>query len=757
MTDRLFALVDGYQYTTLVRIAEFNHIATTTTKGRKLHKNALIEVLCRELFTQKRAMQALARLGDLERAVLDRLLLHGGEVATHVLRDQLQRDNILQPGPPLDRYTPYESDPFNPEADSFEDVIARLTLHGLVLSSGVPRYWKRIKLSFTPAATLIVPKPLRGYLPQPALPSVEWGQGSLPAPIEETSPAISQRELFIYWSYVRGQALPLTQAGLLRKPALRNINQHLLSPSPFVGDGAGEREFPRLHFVRLLLQELGLFILKHNHLQVAGQLNQVPEFWKQSVEDRTKACVKAWLRMKDWSELSSLRLSSFDLDLPRARSTLLEQLRLLPPALSISAERFLSRLSIVAPGLLFDARESLHAATTYSRDSNHTTQQSHRLAEIQGAFVGRALSGPLHWLGILDISADDDRLLAFRIKARGARALHLASELHISGDVELATEDEPGAEAKLIVQPNFQIFALGPVPEATLARLEMFADRVKADRSAFEYALSRETVYRGQQDGVPVGEVIAYLEQTCSVPVPQNVLRTLQEWGEQHERIVFHRAAPLLQTSSPELLEQLWDDTSLRIHLERRVTPTAAVVGKRRLAALQEALLKREMLPAFSAQDKPRTGLVQATPDGELLPIHDGPSILLEARLRRLAEERDAKFYVTEAAVTEALASGMSVLEYLDQLTVLHRGPLPAELQSRIKAWGRYYGKASLQNAVLLEVKDSATAEELLADAELAPLLSRFAADPRGRLLHVHTDDLDALGRLLRDRGVQLT
>jgi hypothetical protein len=702
-------------------------------------------------------MQALARLGSLERAVLDRLLLHGGEVATHVLRDQLQRDNTLQPGPPLDRYTPYESQPLNPEARSFEDVIARLTLHGLVLSSGVPRYWRRRKLSFTPGATLIVPKPLRVYLPQPTLPTVEWGQGSLPAPIEETSPAISQRELFIYWSYVRAQTLPLTQAGLLRKRALRNINQQLLSPSLFVGDGAGESELPRLHFMRLLLQELGLLILKHNRLQVAGRLNQVPELWTQPVEERTKACVKAWLRMKDWSELSSLRLSSFDLDLPRARSTLVEQLRLLSPGLSISAERFLSRLSIVAPSLLFGARESLYWATSYYRDNSHSTEHNHRLAEIQGAFVGRALSGPLHWLGILDISADDDRLLGFRINASGARALDLASEIHVARGAELPTEDAPGAEARLIVQPNFQIFALGPVPEGTLARLEMFADRVKADRSAFEYTLSRQTVYRGQQDGLPVGEAIAFLQQTCSVPVPQNVLRTLQEWGEQHERIVFHRAAPLLQTASPGLLEELWDDSSLRMHLERQLTGTAAVVRKRRLGAVQEALLNREMLPAFSAQDKRCSDRVQAAPDGELLPIHDGPDIPLEAHLRRLAEERDARFYVTETAVTEALASGMSVVEYLNQLTILHRGPLPAELQSRIKAWGRYFGKASLQKAVLLEVKDSATAEELLADAELAPLLSRFAADPRGRLLNVRTDDVDALRRLLLDRGVELT
>jgi hypothetical protein len=321
----------------------------------------------------------------------------------------------------------------------------------------------------------------------------------------------------------------------------------------------------------------------------------------------------------------------------------------------------------------------------------------------------------------------------------------------------VVAEDELNGEAKLIVQPNFQIFALGPVPAAELAKLEMFADRVKADRSAFEYALSRETVYRAQTDGLPAGEIIAFLEGTCSVPVPQNVLRTLQEWGEQHERIIFHRAAPLCQTASPELLDQLWEDAAVQIHLKRRLTPTVALVKGRRVTALQEALLQREMLPALSPKASPCAGRVQATPEGELRPVHEGPDLLLESCLGRLAEERDGGFYVTEAAVTEALGSGMSVSEYLDRLTTLHHGPVPAALESRIKAWGSYYGKASLQEATLLEVKDAATADELLADAELTPFLSRLPADPRGRTLLVHTDDLDALRRLLLDRGVELT
>ena len=698
MPDPLYALLDNYEYTTLLRIADSNGIAGTTVNGHRLHKSAVIKALLEQLLTEDRSMQALANLSDLDRAVLDRLVLHGGRAATDVLRDELQHEGIVQAGSPQDLHSAYKADPSDPEANAMEDVIARLTLRGLVFSSGIPTSWQQRKLSFTPGLALIVPEPVLSCLPRSTPPPVTWVPGDLPAGLEKTSAATAQRELFIYWSYVRDEPLLLTRAGTVRKRALGSINRQLLSPVPSLARAVSETDLARLFFMRLVLQELGVLIEQDNQVKAAGRPNVVPDFWRQSVGERTKASLEAWGGLQEWSELSSLSLSSFRLDLPGARRTLLEQLRMLPPGVWLSSERFLSRLSVIAPALLFHSRDYLDYETPYYQDSHHRTQQSHRLAEIQGAFAGRALSGPLHWLGVVDVSSDGDRLIAFRINASGARALDMESAGNVPADMKLATGSEFSLEASLVVQPNFEILALGPVPEATLARLEMFAQRVKADRSAFGYLLSRETVYRGEQNGVPVQEIRAFLEQTCSVPVPQNVTRTLQEWGEQHERIVFHRNTPLCEAARPELLHRLWDDAALHTHLERRLTPTVAMVKKGRLAALQEALLRQDLLPVSSSARAGCAGRVQATSEGELRPVHEGPDLLLDGCLRRLAEERDGKFYITKGAVTQALAAGMSVSEYLDQVATLHHGPVPAALQRRVKAWGttvarRHFGK----------------------------------------------------------------
>jgi len=588
------------------------------------------------------------------------------------------------------------------------------------------------------------------------LPSGESGQDGPPGPAATTSPALAQRDWFIYWSVVRAQALPLTQAGQLRKRALRLINKRLLWPDPSLEGAARESAAPRLHFIRLLLQELGLLIQDHSKVRTSHRRAQVPEFWRKSVADRARAALDAYVGMQGWTEWSSPDMSPFDLDLAQARRTLLEQLRVLEPMTWVPRERFLSHLATVVPRLLFDSRIS-HLLRASDDSFAGIKGQGRSLTAIQAAFVDQALSGPLHWMGLLDTSSEKDRLLAFRINLSAAPVLHIKPDLEGTERAGSVEEEELDAEYKVIVQPNFQVFALGPVPADILAKLEMFADRIKADRSAFEYLLSRQTVYRGQQDGIPVQEIVAFLEQTSSVPLPQNVLRTLREWGQRHERIVFHRSVSLLQAVTPDLLEQLWDDAALQMHFQRRLTPTVALIRGGRWAAVQEALLKRHMLPASLQNGDPCAGRVQAMQDGELRPVPPGPNLLLEACLRRLAVERDGGFYVTEAAVTEALAGGMTVVEYLDRLAALNGGPVPRGLESRIKAWGHYYGKASLREATLLEVKDAATAEELLADPELAAHLSHFAGDSNGRTLLLRTDDLEALRSLLQDRGIDLT
>jgi hypothetical protein len=60
-------------------------------------------------------------------------------------------------------------------------------------------------------------------------------------------------------------------------------------------------------------------------------------------------------------------------------------------------------------------------------------------------------------------------------------------------------------------------------------------------------------------------------------------------------------------------------------------------------------------------------------------------------------------------------------------LELIQRGPVPEALARRLRAWAKHYGDAALDEVMLLQVRDPATLNELLADPDIAPLLQPFA------------------------------
>src|SRR5207248_6650959 len=80
--------------------------------------------------------------------------------------------------------------------------------------------------------------------------------------------------------------------------------------------------------------------------------------------------------------------------------------------------------------------------------------------KVEREYIANIIAEPLHWLGLVDVGLVGDKALAFRLTPLGAYLFGLAAQ--------------PPAEAaiaqtgRLVVQPNFQIFALEPIAEQTL-------------------------------------------------------------------------------------------------------------------------------------------------------------------------------------------------------------------------------------------------------------------------------------------------
>jgi hypothetical protein len=269
MADEISTIIETYHSNTLWEIARAAGLEVTDPNGKRLNKAQVGAKIRAGLFTRDRVLAALAKLNERERAVLDRLLLHGGTISTKILRRETLRARLVtakEEDKSRGRYNRsvpyadgYAGEPNRPRSTDFVDVVAQLTYHGLVFSRDAPLTSGTVphKLQFHPGLTLFVPEAARRHLPEPEPLSIELPDWK-PEQVQPGDAALLLRDLYLYWDFVRRNEVSLLQSGLVGKRSMRAINSTLLAPDPLVEDAGREDETGWLYLLRLLLEALGL-------------------------------------------------------------------------------------------------------------------------------------------------------------------------------------------------------------------------------------------------------------------------------------------------------------------------------------------------------------------------------------------------------------------------------------------------------------------------------------------------------------------
>lgn len=756
-------LLNAYHANTLWEIANANGLRATDERGKRLNRHVLMRKMEKEFFTRQRVLASLEKLNWRERAVLDRLLLRGGTASTKSLRREALRAGLVtvdeQPSRGRGGYyyhsvpyaDGYAGHPHRSKSTEFVDVIARLTYYGLVFSKDVPLTSgnQPYKLRFHPGATLYVPQAIRRHLPKPE--PIQEDKPWQPEETRQGDSALLLRDLYLYWDFVRRNQVPLLKNGLVGKRSLKAINAILLTPDPSLDKARREDETERLYRLRLLLEELGLLRRQKGYLRLTDKDPlHIPPFWTWPEVHQVQACLKAWngLRVADGAAIETP--SQYAPRPARARQAILDALQRLPADRWIEIEELVEDITDQDPDFLFADHSRLDSHKNrwhYGYYYGSTKTLLAKFEKAEQAFVRASVTGFLHQLGLVELGRVGKQWNAVRLTPLGRAAL--------GGETPPAPAEQD--RGRLIVQPNFQVMALGPVQLDALARLDLFAERTRADRGAFEYRLSRDSIYRAQQLGLDARQVLRFLEELNGGALPQNVRRSLEEWHAHHERIVFRSGVHLLQAADGGLLAELMADEQIGPLLARNPAPDVALIAGGREKDLIAALVQRGLFPAVSG-DQPASAdkSVTVEADGTIRPIHAVPSLHLRGRLSRLAKEQpDGTWKLTPRSIRRAGGSRNKVLRLLDELGRLHRGELPEGLAERIKAWGGYYGDAAYQTLTLIEFRNRQALTELQAIPELGAYLTPFPAGDRA-LAVVDEAQLDQVREILERLGVHL-
>lgn len=773
-------ILDSYSVHTLARIAVANGLLPEQQK-RPL-KDDLVALMKRSLFLADNVRARYDALDSHDRTVVDYLLFRGGVLRRARLERDLVRAGLAEPtrmstgkhrdDTPLYALGERTADPTSTR-HIFQDILARLTLKGLVFTveeySEFGMATNAYKLGLHPGKLVYIPEVVSLHLPAVSNSPLTI-QSKTVARSLHSSPHSQLRDMFLYWDYVRRFQPPFLQTGFLGKRTLRAINDQLLAPDPTVEKVSSENETGKLFALRVLLTQLKLLRSEAGKLIAAGDAaTDLPAYWSYDARRQIGLALQ--------TIIENLRIEpsyaygrSWQIDYQAGLKALLQQL-VQGSGDWEDVESFVDDLrgdhnSFLVPALA-SYTGSTHYISVYFGNRYYTSYDELLLAvhTVEESFIVETCGGPLLEMGITELGFLNEKDARWRLMRLTPFGKEVLADVKAIGGKQpgamTAMRESPAPDAdqgRVVIQPNFQVLALGPVSTATLARLELCATRTKADAHVFEYTLTRESLYQAEQAGFAVEAVLQFLEESSSAPLPQNVMRSLQEWGAHHDRIVFRTGVSLLQSVDAASLAALMADATVGEHLARAVAPTVAVVAHGADDALLGALFARGQLPAVTDPAVSTTDNdVIVQPDGSITPVHSVASLFLTGRIARIAaQDAQGVWRLTPASVQRHGAGRAQITPLLTELASLHRGALPETVVANIKRWGSYHGRAALATVTLVEFESKEHRAELLAHPQLRDLLTPFAAGDRALAL-IDSDRAEVVEQLLGDLGVTVS
>lgn len=199
---------------------------------------------------------------------------------------------------------------------------------------------------------------------------------------------------------------------------------------------------------------------------------------------------------------------------------------------------------------------------------------------IEGALLEYYVTGPMHWLGLVDRADEAARLTAY------GRAFF--------GQTPWPTPTEP--EDKIIVKDDGTLLISRKVSRVDRFQAARFASWISAG-DPYNYKVDGAGIQRAAEQGINTGHIASFISRALGdAPVPANITRLLENWRGGASAAVSLEKLQVLRTTAPETLDKIMDTPSLRRYLGARLGPMAVIVRAGQLDGLRTALGEQGIL-----------------------------------------------------------------------------------------------------------------------------------------------------------------
>jgi hypothetical protein len=395
-------------------------------------------------------------------------------------------------------------------------------------------------------------------------------------------------------------------------------NEAMAQLTPVAGGQA------QLDFMMALLMAAGVF-------QPGSPVTIWPEvkeqFFRQTELAQRAALARTYFLMANWSELWEMlrgepelhlrRVLGYGYDTPERlrahlalfRNVVLRVLASLPQNRWIKMENLLPVMKAVWPR--FDQsrwtpsqsyypsqqKPGWYLARSHSDEPlNPTTAADWHAA--QWNFIAQLITGPLHWLGLVDLYENNGRPVEIRLHGLADLywdRLDAPDAPHPTGGESTAAAPVP-AEAVII---NGETITINPVAVSaqTHSLLDNMArlDEVLPDR--FVYTLNAQAAHAAFEAGHTLADIVAGWEQLMPHPMPDHLRARLETWWQGYGQVRIYENVTVIEFSDDYALAEMKAVTSLSQQLIAEISPRLALIPAEAVDRLTAELEKAGYTP----------------------------------------------------------------------------------------------------------------------------------------------------------------
>ncbi len=284
--------------------------------------------------------------------------------------------------------------------------------------------------------------------------------------------------------------------------------------------------------------------------------------------------VTSWMADKYFNELRLLPGLKFEgewlNDAPRTRQTILELVSQIPKDRWWSLSAFVGAIHDQQPDFQRPAGD--YDSWFIRQEGSDTFLHGFGSWDlVDGALVRFLVTGPMHWLGLLDLAAPGagEAYTALRLSRWAETLWHGA-----------APDDLPIEDATLKISSDGKLTLPNLTPRAVRYQVSRFChwegEKDEAQRSTYAYRITPEALERARAQGLRAAQLVGLLRKHCDGPLPPMLLQALERWETAGTQAAIETVV-LLRVTNPEILTALRKTRAARC-LGEAISETAVLV-----------------------------------------------------------------------------------------------------------------------------------------------------------------------------------